>query len=368
MFLFFLILVVLLMAIFLFFRHPQFGRKPTGAGLARLQQSPHYKNGQFHNINPTPTFTKGYSFRKVFYDYLFGKHPRKRPVTPIRAIKTDLHSLPRHEDLLIWFGHSSYYLQIDGLRFLVDPVFSGNASPLRGSNRAFKGSDIYQPDDIPEIDYLLITHDHYDHLDYRTVRALRPRIKQVVTGLGTGGHLQRWGYDASCITELDWQENIVLNNNIVITATPARHFSGRLFKRNNTLWLSFILQSKKLRLYLGGDSGYDEHFKQIGDEYGPFDLALLDNGQYNAAWRAIHMFPEDVLKAAADLRAMRILAGHSGKFTMSTHAWDEPLRRITELNKNTGLQLLTPKIGQPVYLNDTTQQFEAWWQDPAKVL
>lgn len=356
-----ILLLILLVIAVAFFRHPQFGKKPAGEILKRFQQSPQYKNGRFQNVNHTPTFTEGHSFGKVLYKYLFVKYPRTRPETILPSVKTDLHSLSRDENVLIWFGHSSYFIQVDGLRFLVDPVFSGNASPLRGSNRSFKGSDIYEPADIPDIDYLLITHDHYDHLDYRTVTALRSKVRKVITGLGVGGHLQRWGYDAAMVTELDWYDHVVLRNNITLHATPARHFSGRGFIRNNTLWLSFVLQSHSMRLYIGGDSGYDEHFKMIGEKFGPFDLALLDNGQYNPAWRAIHMFPEDVLKAASDLQADRVLAGHSGKFMMSTHPWDEPLKRITELNQQAGLKLLTPRIGQPVYLSRADQAFDQWW-------
>lgn len=358
---FLVILVLLVLGGYLFFQHPRFGGQPDVAMLKRFEQSPYYSNGKFNNLNHTPTFTKGYNFGKVLFNYLFVKHPRRRPTGPVPSVKTDLHKISREENLLVWFGHSSYYLQVDGLRFLVDPVFSGNASPLRGSNRSFPGSDIYQPEDIPDVDYLLITHDHYDHLDYKTVLALKPKVKQVVTGLGVGAHLKRWGYSSEIITELDWNEELALKNNIVLHATPARHFSGRGFKRNVTLWLSFVLLSPNFRIYIGGDSGYDDHFKSIGRKFGPFHLALLDNGQYNPAWRAIHMFPEDVVQAAADLRAQAILPGHSGKFMMSTHEWDEPLRKVCELADGCALPLVTPRIGEPVYLSEAGQKFEHWW-------
>lgn len=361
MLVFLLLVVLLLLGLFLFFRHPQFGRMPTGERLVRIRQSPQYKKGQFQNESFTPTFTDGHSFGKVLYDYLFVKHIRTKPDRPVPSVKTDLLRLTREQDVLVWFGHSSYFLQLEGIRFLIDPVLSGNASPIRGSNRSFKGSDIYHPEDIPEIDYLLITHDHYDHLDYRTLLALRPRINQVITGLGVGGHLERWGFSSEKITELDWHQHVAINNNIILYATPARHFSGRTFRRNNTLWLSFVLQLADRRFYLGADSGYDSHFKKIGEQFGPFDLALLDNGQYNPAWRAIHMFPEEVLQAATDLQAKRLMAGHSCKFMMSTHEWDEPLKRITELNQESKHRLITPRIGELVDLRQQNQEFSSWW-------
>lgn len=357
-----IILVLLLLGAILFFRHPQFGASAKGARLQRMQQSKHYKNGQFQNLSETPALTKGSSYGRVLYDFMFHRDPRNKPDRPIPSVKTDLKQLPATADVLVWFGHSSYFLQVAGKRFLIDPVFGGNASPLPGSNRSFAGSDIYTPDDMPEIDYLLITHDHYDHLDHRMLKQLRPKIKQVICGLGVGAHFERWGYNPGLISELDWYEAQPLTVDITLRAMPARHFSGRMFRRNATLWCSYILQAPGLNLYLGGDSGYDSHFKAIGDQYGPFDLALLDNGQHNPAWRAIHMFPDEVLQAATDLRARKILPGHSGKFAMAMHAWDEPLQTISALNKQAGHSLITPRIGEPVMLRDANQPFDAWWQ------
>ena len=353
---------LILLGVFVFFRHPQFGASARGARLERMQQSKHYKNGQFQNLSPTPPLTKGSSYGRVMYDFMFHRDPRNKPGRTIPSVKTDLQKLNPHEDILVWFGHSSYFLQVSGKRFLIDPVFGGNASPLPGSNRSFVGADIYLPADMPEIDYLLITHDHYDHLDHRMLKELRPKIKQVVCGLGVGAHFERWGYSEPQIREMDWYEEWKIGDSLTLRAMPARHFSGRSFKRNVTLWCSYILQSPQLNLYLGGDSGYDTHFKQIGEQYGPFDLALLDNGQHNPAWRAIHMFPDEVLQAATDLRAKKVLPGHSGKFAMAMHAWDEPLNSITRLNEMAGHTLITPRIGEPVFLRDSTQQFERWWE------
>lgn len=341
----------------------QFGKAPTGNRLVTIAQSPHYKNGQFHNIHHTPTLAEGYSIPGVLYNFTFGKFPRAKPVDEIPAVRTDLKSLPSDADLLVWFGHSSYYIQLSGKRFLIDPVFSGNASPIPGSNKSFKGTDIYTAEDMPEIDYLLITHDHYDHLDYPTIQQLKSRVRHIVCGLGVGEHFEYWGFNRQRITEKDWNEQIDIDTGLHLFTAPARHFSGRALRRNNTLWLSFILESSHLRLYLGGDSGYDTHFADIGNRFREFDLAILDNGQYNLAWQAIHMLPAEGLKAAQDLRTKRLFPVHSSKFKLSTHPWDEPLRTITELNeKGPRMPLVTPKIGEVVHLRNDTQSFSRWWE------
>ncbi|HEX2536004.1 MAG TPA: MBL fold metallo-hydrolase, partial [Chitinophagaceae bacterium] len=280
---------------------------------------------------------------------------------PFPVRRTDLKALAPAENVLVWFGHSSYFLQVNGKRFLIDPVLSGNASPVRWTTRAFSGSDVYTVDDLPDIDYLLLSHDHYDHLDYRTVKSLQPRVGRVITGLGVGAHLEHWGYSAQQVRELDWFEDLELTSGFLLQALPARHFSGRQFRRNNTLWVSFALTTPSFRLYLGGDSGYGDHFKTIGERCGPFDLALLENGQYNAAWKYIHMMPEEVAQAAADLQARRLMPVHWGKFALSTHTWQEPITRVTAAAREKGIPLLHPMIGEPVHL-DAVQEAAEWWR------
>ncbi|HTN38609.1 MAG TPA: MBL fold metallo-hydrolase [Arachidicoccus sp.] len=345
-------------------RQPQFGKAPRGNRLEQIKRSPNYKDGSFHNMHFTPTITEGYSMTGVLYNFIFRKFPRTRPIDRIPSVKTDLKNVPITENVLVWFGHSSYFIQLNGKRFLVDPVFSGNASPIPYSNRSFKGTDIYSAENMPEIDFLLITHDHYDHLDYPTIMKLKPKIKHIICGLGVGAHFEYWKFDSARIIEKDWNEEEVIAGDLKLFTTPARHFSGRAFKRNNTLWLSFVLQTPKLKLYLGGDSGYDSHFAEIGKKFGGFDLALLDNGQYNLAWQAIHMLPDEALKAAKDLETKRLFPIHSSKFKLANHPWDEPLKTLTELNKeNDHLPLVTPKIGELVYLDHSNQVFSQWWKD-----
>jgi L-ascorbate metabolism protein UlaG (beta-lactamase superfamily) len=357
------VLVLLVLVVYFYMQKPEFGKVPVGERLQAIEASKHYKDGAFQNIHYTPTLTEGYSMMGVMYDQLSKKFPRRRPLDSLPSIKTNLHMLSKDQNVLVWFGHSSYFIQLDGKRFLVDPVFSGNASPIPGTNTSFKGADIYQPEDMPEIDYLLITHDHYDHLDYPTVVKLKDKIGKVICGLGVGAHLEGWGFEASTIVEKDWYEHVPLENGFSLDTAPTRHFSGRGFKRNNTLWLSFILQAPSMNIYIGGDSGYDTHFKEIGHKFDRIDLAILDNGQYNVAWQAIHMLPEEVIKASQDLRTTRLFPVHSSKFMLAQHPWDEPLIRTSTLADDANISLVTPVIGEVVRLNDTTQVFKRWWKD-----
>ena len=358
------IILLLVIALFCYLQHPRFGKKPSGERLALIQKSPQYKNGKFENANFTPDLAEGYGYFDIFYQFFFKKVDRKIPTDLIPSVKTNLKELSIDEDVLIWFGHSSYFIQLEKKRFLIDPVFSGNASPIYGTTKSFKGSDVYTVDDFPEIDYLLITHDHYDHLDYKTIMQLKPKIKKVITALGVGSHFEFWGFPIANIIEKDWHEKIELDQNLTLYTTPSRHFSGRSFTRCNTLWTSFVLETKNFKMYLGGDSGYDTHFAEIGEKYGPFDIALIDNGQYNAAWKYIHNLPEDVINAMKDLKAKRVFPVHSSKFALSLHPWDEPLIRVTELNANSEnpIPLITPMIGEKVELKNDKQEFKQWWK------
>jgi L-ascorbate metabolism protein UlaG (beta-lactamase superfamily) len=262
--------------------------------------------------------------------------------------------------VLVWFGHSSFFKQIDGKKILADPVFSGNASTVPGSNEAFKGTDRYTVDDLPDIDYLFISHDHYDHVDHETFLQLKAKAKKVFCGLGVGAHLERWGYNSDQIFEKDWYEDEELDTGFNVHTIPTRHFSGRAFSRDNTLWLSYLIKTPSMKIYIGGDSGYDAHFAEAGEKYGPIDLAILEDGQYDAKWKYIHLLPEQVLQAAEDLKAKRLFPVHSSKFAMANHPWDEPLKKISELNSN-NIPLVTPIIGELVNLDDEHQQFSQWW-------
>lgn len=356
------LLALFTLSVFIFISSEPFGKQPSGKRKERIQLSPNFKNGAFQNLNHTPNFSEGVTFASVLYEFLFKKKIRRIPTDLIPSKKTNLNTLDLNENALIWFGHSSYFLQLHGKRILVDPVLSGAASPIASTTPSFKGSDVYTPDELPEIDFLFLSHDHWDHLDHKTVKQLKPKVKLVITGLGTGQHLERWGYEPNSIIEKDWNEKIDLGNGFVVDTCSARHFSGRGLKRNQALWMSFAFNTPSLNVFIGGDSGYDTHFAEIGKKLGPFDLALLENGQYDKNWKYIHMTPEQVLQAGIDLKAKTIFPVHSAKFALGNHPWDEPLNRITEANKDLKLNMITPMIGEKVNLNQLHVQYPHWWK------
>jgi L-ascorbate metabolism protein UlaG (beta-lactamase superfamily) len=347
----------------MFLNQPAFGKKPNGERLERIKQSPNYRDGKFQNISPTVRNTSGKSQFKLLVEELFTKRPKNvRPNTSLPTVKTDLKRFERNEEVLVWMGHSSLFIQTDGKRLLIDPVLV-QASPVSFFNKPFKGTNIYTPDDMPDIDYFIITHDHWDHLDYHTVKHLKNRTATVICPLGVGEHLEHWGFDKKRIIEMDWNENTVLDAGFTIHCLPARHSSGRGLTAGNTLWASFMLQTSKKNIFISGDSGYDTHFADIGKQFEKIDLAILENGQYNKNWRNIHLLPQDLVMAAKDINAKKLVTMHNSKYAMSRHSWKEPLDNIAEAAGKNALNLLTPMIGEPVYLNDTTQIFEKWWKN-----
>lgn len=360
---FLVLAVILVVATFIYMRQPLFGKAPNGEHLEKISQSVNFEDGIFENLDYTPDLSEGHSYTSILYDQFFRNNPRTTPKEVLPSTKIDLKSLSQNENVLVWFGHSSYFIQLDGKKILVDPVFSGNASPIPGTVKAFKGTDQYTVEDIPEVDYLLISHDHYDHLDHKTISGLKDKIMKVVCGLGVGSHFEKWGYGSDQIIEQDWHDSVKVDPGFSIHTQPARHFSGRGFSAKNTLWASYVIESPSQTIYVGGDSGYGEFFKEIGAKF-DIDLAILDNGQYNDAWKEIHMHPYKVLEAARDLRTKRLFPVHSSKFVLAMHPWDEPLIEITRLNQGSGkpIPLFTPIIGEKVDLNDSTRVFEKWWE------
>ncbi len=338
----------------------KFGKYPDSKRKEWFREFPNYQDRKFQNPVPTPPLAEGENMLKILWRF-FGKYPDTMPKHPIPHVDTDLKNLDPGENVLVWFGHSSYFIQVDGRRFLIDPVFSGNASPVPGSMKAFPGSDHYQAEDMPQIDYLLISHDHWDHLDYPTIRKLKNKVGQVICGLGVARHFEYWNWDTEKLTEKNWYDQVDLGNDFSITLTPARHFSGRLFKRNASLWTSFVLKTPTKNLFLGGDSGYSPHFKAIGEQFGPFDLAVLECGQYNPQWPYIHSFPEDLLLEAADLKARHFMPVHHSKFKLSNHPWYEPLQRVTIAAEKENKPVTTPRIGEKVYLDCLEKVWEKWW-------
>lgn len=356
-----MIFAIFIGTIAIYMTFPLFGKKPSGARLERMLKSPNYRDGKFQNINPTPQLTQNIGL--AIYEYLFKKSGDIKPQIPLPSVQINWNNLPAEGPALVWLGHSSYLMVMDGKTILVDPVLSQSASPMPGGGKPFKGTDVTTAEALPKIDYLFISHDHYDHMDYETLKSIQPKVGKVITGLGVGAHLEYWGYNPGQIVETDWWEKTDLGDGFVVTTAPARHFSGRSIWSANTLWASYVLQSPSKKIYIGGDSGYDKHFAEIGEKFGPFDLAILENGQYDLSWKYIHMQPEEVIQAAKDLKAKVVLPVHSSKFVLANHSWHEPLDRIAKLSIDQHMPILTPLIGELIDLDHAETQPSYWWRN-----
>jgi L-ascorbate metabolism protein UlaG (beta-lactamase superfamily) len=356
------IILFLVVAFFIITNLPVFGRLPKGLRLNKIHHLANYRDGALQNLSVTLMQPEGVSFFKILKLFLFEKHPNKTPDKPLGFITPNINGSPKNNaPEIIWFGHSSYLIKVDGLRILVDPVFSKTPSPFSFiGGKAFLGTDVVKAEEFKNIDILLITHDHYDHLDYQSILKITPQAKTIVTSIGVGSHLERWGVNPEKINELCWHQSLILFNDFELTAVPARHFTGRKFKRNQTLWSAFVLKTGNCKLFLGGDSGYDTHFAKIGEAYGPFDLALLECGQYNEYWPYIHMFPEETVQAAIDLKAKVLMPVHWGKFSLAMHPWNEPIKRIVVAASEKQFPLVTPKLGETIILNEHLPT-ENWW-------
>lgn len=352
------IIVWLLLIIIIVLHTPMFGSLPAWDRLNTIKESHHFSNWAFQNEEYTPSLTNGATVRKLIKQQL-SKPIDITPTQPLQFTKTDLHSLDMNKNQLIWFWHSSYLIILDGKKILVDPVLSNHASPFPWVVTAFAWTSVYTADDFPEIDLLIITHDHRDHLDYKTLRSLQPKIKQVITWLWVWAHLSRRWYSKDTINEWDWGDQLDLWSWWQVTRATSRHFSWRWFKRDQSLWSSFVLQSPTQKLYLWWDSWYGKHFTEIGQKYWPFDLAILECWQYNTFRSSIHMTPEETLQAAHDLQAKQLLPVHRWKFALSLHSWHESVDRLISANSWSDYQILTPWLWDIVELdwsNDTTHR------------
>ena len=336
--------------------HPAFGVY-RHVSKEKIERSPNYYDGMFQNQEPTPQFT-GKGSRKTAAEPLKvesrktaslkeGRVPKK----PIETVKTDLKTLPTDSDWLVWFGHSSYLFCLNKKRFLVDPVLKPEF-PSSLMLKAFPGTDIYRPEDLPAIDVLIITHEHWDHMDYATLRDIRTKVQTVVCPLGIADYLRYWGYSDEQIIEMDWYDSSgfrLSTFDLFITCLPSRHFSNRLLgKRNQTLWASFLIEAGGRKVYIGGDGGYDKRFREIRERFGKIDLAFLENGQYNENWRYIHTTPEGLEQAMSDLQAEQYFTVHHDKFALAMHPWQEPENNARTIATKHHIRLLDAKIGEKV--------------------
>ncbi|WP_034891736.1 MBL fold metallo-hydrolase [Gillisia sp. Hel_I_29] len=336
-----------------------FGKIPSEDRLKKIEQVDNYREGEFKNVETTSLNPDNISTFKMFRAF-YNKPKDVKPDREIPNKKIDLSSIEAEKPTIVWFGHSSYLITHNNFKILVDPVFSGNASPVNIFGKSFSGADNYEVEDLPEIDLLILTHDHYDHLDFPTIEKLHSKTKKIITSLGVASHLEYWGVFPNKITELNWWEYITINKNLKITATPARHFSGRGFTRAKTLWSSFVLELDRYKIFIGADSGYDDQFKRIGAYFKGFDIAFLECGQYSEHWPQIHMFPEETVKAAKDLDTKIVFPVHWGKFMLSTHPWNQSIKRFIKEAAVQEQEYIAPIIGETYVLGENYMQTN-WW-------
>jgi L-ascorbate metabolism protein UlaG (beta-lactamase superfamily) len=294
----------------------------------------------------------------------------KKPATTVpaaaipvqRLTAADLAAAP--DESLFRLGHSTVLLKLRGVYWLTDPVFSQRASPVQWAGPKRFHAPPISIDELPPIEGVILSHDHYDHLDHAAIQQLASKVKVFVTPLGVGDRLIAWGVDPARVRQLDWWQSTSVNG-LQLVATPAQHFSGRgLHDSNRTLWASWVIQTDKLRVFFSGDTGYHADFRTIGERFGPFDITLLETGAYDLAWADVHMQPEQTLQAHIDLRGRWLMPVHNGTFDLALHPWTEPFERIQALAAARGVPLATPAMGERLSLN-APQAGHAWWTEVA---
>lgn len=354
----------LILAIVLVTGCSTFGANPTGDDLIAIQKSAHYSAERNAFVNRKPDVLDEMKERTSFSALLktfFSDDGNQSPSQTMPEIRPDIEDFLASSDKakVIWFGHSTFLLNLSGTIILVDPIFSNTASPFSLLVKRFQ-PPVLPLEELPKIDFILISHDHYDHLDMKTVIFFKEKDTRFIAPLGVGSHLKSWGIDPEHIVERDWWESHSAAG-VTFTATPAQHFSGRDgINENQTLWASWVIKTQQHNLYFSGDSGYDTHFKTIGEKYGPFDLAFLENGQYNPLWKEVHLLPNETVQAFNDLNAQLLFPIHWGMFDLSTHAWNEPVDQLI-IEANGTIPMVIPKLGELVVINDEYQS-TPWWR------
>ncbi len=325
--------------------------------LNKIQASPQYRDGRFTNhrtLEMSPSFG-------MIKKYLFGKEQRS-PEAVLPQMKIDLNLLESADSSYLKVtnvGHSSLLIHMDGYRILTDPVYEAKISPV-GPTR-FNEEIPLDPTELRDIDVVVISHNHYDHLNKYSIKSIHSEVTRFIAPLGVGAQLEKWGVPRDKITELDWWDSYDFDENLTITSTPSQHFSGRgLTDRNKTLWTSYAIASLDHNIYFSGDSGYFDGFKTIGEKYGPFDIAFMECGAYNKEWADVHMFPEETVQASLDLKAHFVWPIHWGTFNLALHDWFDPMKRVTLAAEAKGVRLLTPIFGQVIEYPGRMQT-EKWW-------
>jgi L-ascorbate metabolism protein UlaG (beta-lactamase superfamily) len=350
-----ILLFLLFVAAFLFLRfYKGVGKPPSKSMQAEYaERAENFRDGKFFNIE-TYTASPG-RFKR--------SDNQTRPDDDLPVLKPDFFSPVEPDDVKItWLGHSSVFIQMDGLNILIDPILNTMASPVSFTGvRRFSKVPV-TPDEMPFIDVLLISHDHYDHLDYKTIMGLNEKVGQYIVPLGVESYLLGWGINAKKIQTLAWWDAVNVQN-ISFVLTPARHFSSRNpLRANSTLWGGFLLKSENINIYYSGDGGYGKHFKEIYERYGRVDVFLAEAGQYNINWPNSHMNPREVFKASKDIDAVYVIPIHWGAFVLSDHYWFDPPKLLTEYAGESEIIVITPRIGESFLFNEINKYRERWWE------
>jgi len=341
------------------------GRRPEGTRLERIRASPRWAGDRFRNLHPIlPGLRDASAPMPTLREFLCGGE-RRLPPGPLPAVSPlDTWSKRPASGLRVtWLGHSTVVIEIDRLRVLTDPVWGPRASPSR-----LIGPKRFQPVPVPlrglpPIDLVVVSHDHYDHLDYPTIRQLRKSTVPFVTSLGVGAHLEAFGIAPQRIVELDWWESWSLPGaDLTVTAAPSQHFSGRTIKtRNTTLWSSLAIRSARHAVFFSGDTGLTTEYREISERLGPFDLTMLEVGAWHPSWGDMHLGPENALEAHTLLGGGPFLPIHWGTFALAMHPWDQPAETLLRLGPAAGAQLLMPRLGEPVEPSHA-KDVEPWWR------
>lgn len=344
--------------------NPAFGGNPTKEQKENYKRLDNYVNGEFVNEVPT-SLTIGSDNSASVIKNSNASDEDRNPTSQIPVSQIDWNKIKSEKDSLTWLGHSAFLISIDNKKILLDPMLGSIASPVSFAGfKRYKYSEdmLHIIDEMPPIDAVFISHDHYDHLDYQSIIKLKSKVSHFLVPLGVSAHLIRWGVPKEKITELNWWDEMKYKD-LTIALTPSRHFSGRgIFNSNTTLWGGWVIIGKKTRLYTSGDGGYGPHFKEIGKKYGPFDITLIEGGQYDQRWANIHMTPEQSVQANLDVNGKNMILMHWGAFTLAHHGWKEPIERALKEAKKVGVKLSTPEIGKTVPLDSKLDiPSSSWW-------